>query len=458
MSTRAFFSGRFNVWLGVLGLIAVAAFVMSSLVLHTGHTIQVEFVPAAVTGTRPPIYATDPDDAWNRIFRCLFTRAVKARLSSEFPEGAPFASTDYGHFSRELSVSTRAFDRVENGDRAIEPIYPSFLSYAGACRVLSEPLYSQLRQALADALEEETQRPPLDRALMQSDVWAAYDRLYRLASFSGEGGEELHGRREQLLRLLARFIRKLALTRGEIETLPDNYAEASSTLDLPKLFDPRSGWMEIQWRPDRVHDASADDRRVARVFIRPASTPKDKQEFLNSLRDERDVSSKLDAVALVIQNLLIDSCGEIVPSSLTYDVQIRRRVKDDRGAFTKTEVEEYELSRQLLRGEPASGGLVGANDRTPAYLPAAGNDYEFASTQVTLRRDTTPILATLRSRCVACHAQDVSVVFTFTTTFRPPFPPVAELDPSHNDHAFFVVHRKTGREDFRALSEQEMKR
>jgi len=36
------------------------------------------------------IYAQDPNDAWNRIFYFLFSRRIQARLSDEFPEGAPF--------------------------------------------------------------------------------------------------------------------------------------------------------------------------------------------------------------------------------------------------------------------------------------------------------------------------------------------------------------------------------
>lgn len=440
-------------WPTVLVLVA-AALIITSLIVLAGRGPQSDFAPATATGVRPAVYAPDPDDAWNRIFYSLFTRAVKAHLSSEFAEGAPLARTQYGQFPHELSISTRLFERVETGDRAVEPLYPSFFSSAGVSQVLSEPLYSQLRQALTDALEEKTARPPLDRALMQSDVWAAYDLLYRHSSFEGAESRQLLERRGRLLPLLARFVKKLALTRSEIEALPDNYAAASGSRNLPELFDPTSGWLEVEWLPGRKHDDSADYRRAARVFVKPTSTPPDKQDFVNSLRHAPDVDSKLDAAALVIQNLLIDRDGEVVPSRLTYDVQVRRHIKDVRGALIKTEVEEYELSRRLLLSETASGGLVGSDEKAPAYLPAAGNDYGFASTQLDRRGDAAPILATLRSRCVSCHGQDVGAVFTFGAILPPPLPPVALLNPSGNDHAFLVARRKMGREDFRALNEQ----
>jgi hypothetical protein len=430
-----------------------SALVLSALLAMLRHESQAAPAWTSAAGVRSAVYAPDPDDSWNRIFSSLFTRAVRARLSSELPEGAPFARTEYVQLPHELSVSTRTFERVETGDRAIEPLYPSFFTSAGASQVLSEPLYSQFKQALEDALGEDTARPPLDRALMQTDVWAAYDLLYNRFSFEGEGDRQFRERRDQLLPLIARFIKKLALTRGEIEKLPDNYAAAGKN-KLPALFDPASGWLEIEWHPERSHDHSADYRRAARVFVKPASQPRDKQEFLDSLRDATDIASKVDGFALVIQNLLIDNDGEVVPSRLTYDVQIRRTVGDTRGAFVRMDVEEYELSRRLLLTDPASGGLVGADEKAAAYLPAAGNDYSFASAQFGRRTSEPPVLSTLRARCVACHSQDTAVAFTFSTNQPRPFPPVIQLNPHDDERALFVARRKMAREDFRALEDQ----
>lgn len=90
----------------------------------------------------PPVYSSDPNDAWNRMFS-LFTRTVKAHVSVDFADRAPFGQIQYVQFPHELSVSTRMFERIEMGDRAIEPLYPSFLSSVGTSQVLSEPLYSQ---------------------------------------------------------------------------------------------------------------------------------------------------------------------------------------------------------------------------------------------------------------------------------------------------------------------------
>jgi len=107
------------------------------------------------------VYAADPNDSWNRIFQLLFTRTVKARLSSEFKEGAPFTRAE-GMGVPALQISTRVFAQAEIGDRAIEPLYPSFFA-PGALQVLTEPRYSQLKQALTDALNERALRPPVAR-------------------------------------------------------------------------------------------------------------------------------------------------------------------------------------------------------------------------------------------------------------------------------------------------------
>ena len=101
--------------------------------------------------TPQSIYAANPDDPWNRIFYSLFTRQVEARLSNDFPEGAPFGDLDA---MRHLQVSTRLIERFETGDRAIDPLYPSFINLKGARQVLEEPRYSLFVAALSDAGEK----------------------------------------------------------------------------------------------------------------------------------------------------------------------------------------------------------------------------------------------------------------------------------------------------------------
>ncbi len=398
------------------------------------------------------VYAPDPADAWNRIFFCLFTRKVQTRLSDDFQEAKPLDPVKV----RGLAISKGSFERIEGGDRAIEPFYPShFVGYGqGPFERWVSPRFSQLKQALEEALREKTDPPPLARAMMQSDIWAAYDRL----SAYEEQRREDRERRQQVLALFARFMKKLALTPQEIQALPNNYATAPQ---LPDLFSAESQWLEILWFPERIHEDFADYRRVARVFVKPVSPPIDKIAFLNGLRQANDISGRLSAVALVSQNLLVDRHGKIMASPLTYEVQVRRFLKNRDGKLVGVAVEQFELSRRLLLSNPKSGGFEFLEKTAPVYLASGGNDLDFASDVHDGKPDRQPVLVRLKTRCTECHEEHTKSVFTFDLHNRrfeyqriAPDPPVALLKPLLNEHAQFVIQRKSERKEFSALQER----
>jgi hypothetical protein len=384
------------------------------------------------------VYAADPNDSWNRIFRLLFTRTIKTDMSSDFPEAGPFVSAEAMSVPG-LRVSTRRFERMEIGDRAIEPLYPSFLDIgiSEARYVLTEPHYSEFKQALSEALKEPKARPPIARALMQSDVWAAYDVLF--ATYGGGGKSE-----QILLSLLAQFVRKLALSEPELRALPNNYSAAIKSHNLPNLFSPDGGWIEIQLLPNRWHDHAANYRRASRVFVKPLQMPLDRAAFVETLKHNQLID-QLEAVALVVQNLLIDTSGKVVPSPIYSDLQIRRFANNKKG---KAEASEYELSRRLLLTDPASGGFVESDDMAPAYLATAGNDLGFATP---MRSTDVPVLAALRTRCAQCHDSTLTHQMTFSIHDFPPVPLVTVLVSTQNDRALYVAKRKEQRTDYKSL-------
>ena len=399
------------------------------------------------------IYAADPHDSWNRIFYLLFTRPIKFRLTEDFGhEGSFVLVSTIGKPS--LPVTSQIFERIESGDRAIDPLYPNFLSAKGAESVLVDPQFSDLEQALKDALAESTPRSPLHRALMQADVWAAYDILSRVRETNGQLGERIRA----LLRSLDQFIGKLALTSEEIATLPRNYSTSQSEQGLPDVFDDNSGWMEVEWLPYRLHDESADHRRAARVFLKPATKAQKFLADVNATLGQRkypltDQTGILDGAALVTEDLLIDSHGRAVPSPLTHEVQLRTFVKDGQGKFKETVVTQYELSRKLLLANPSSGGFIRLGADYPAYLPSSGNDYTFASPSLGEKTRDFPILGYLRRRCESCHGPDITSVFTFMMKDDPRRspPPVRQLRPADDMHAAYVATEKMKQPNFRSL-------
>jgi len=228
---------------------------------------------------------------------------------------------------------------------------------------------------------------------------------------------------------------------------------------LPPLFDESSGWIEVEWFPDREHDRSADYRRAARVFVKPRTEP---QRFLDELTDllrrnpglSPELKGVLDGVALVTEDLLIDSNARVERSPLTFEVQVRSFVRNSGGTFNKTTIAEYELSRKLLLANPSSGGLVRVDPEDPAYLPTAGNDYTFASPTLGEQTPQSPILGSLRGRCVACHGEDAGAFFTFARVplpkpWRPPA--VRQLKSTDDPHAAYVAKCKMNQADFKGL-------
>lgn len=400
------------------------------------------------------IYAPDPEDAWNQVFFLLFTRTIASRVMAD---GAPaFASGD-----DRLALSDRRVTRIESGDRAIDPLYPSWLWMGSTAfdfdrdsswRVLREPHYSRLVGALQGVQRTASSRPPLARALMQADLWSVHDMLDAMTRLqrgrvSGDRAER-EQRAQALLPRVAATMRALALSGEEIARLPDTYSAAATALGLPDLLGDRSDWMEIRWFPQRSHELAADHRRAARVFFRPAERPNDAAAFLGRFREgQGDNLAALESVALLVQLLLVGSDGTVVPSPITYEVQLRGTAARLRGV----EIPQYELSRRQLLSSPAIGGLVGFDANAPAYLPMAGNDFSFATPP---RLDGEPVLAPLGARCALCHgsAPGVGHLMTFAHTFPGrPVPPVVRLVAAQNVHSRDVARRKMELEEFKTL-------
>ena len=393
------------------------------------------------------VYASDLNDSWNRVFRALFTRTTQVHMSSDFPQAAPFVPFTEAMTTPNLKISKSTFERTEIGDRAIDPLYPSFFSDEGTRQVLTTRLAAELKYALDAAMHESKSRPLIARALMQSDAWAAYDELFH--HFPRRGDSEWMGAmRVTLLGQLRLFIKQLALTDEEIRSLRNNYADAVATKHLPDLFATDSGWIEIELLSRRQHDDSAGFRRAARVFIKPRKTPVDATAFVESLKHHEHLED-VEAVGLVVQNLLLNKQGQIVSSPLISDAQFLF-FKDNNGARpVDAQAKQFELSRHLLLTAPQTGGLVEFDEKSPAYLTAAGNDYTFMSRM--LKGIDAPVLVPLRKRCAQCHFQSLTTIRTYSIHDFPPVPSVRVLNRSDNERARYVATLKMQQKNYKSL-------
>ena len=428
-------------------IVTLTCAVVASCVGPAGTSVDVVPAPAFISDNPDAIYAADPNNSWNRIFRALFTRTIKHRLSDAFPEGAPFVQVRVEMGSIPLRISKEQFSRTEIGDRAIEPLYPTFLTIDGPLQALSEPRFSDLTTALREAIDETRDRSPVERALMQADVWAAYDILYARRTGIERAGADHSAHNAKLLDLLRHFVRKLALSSEEITSLKNNYLVAVTKNKLPNLFSTNSGWLEIELLPHRLHDDTTNYRRAARVFVKPRATPADPAQFVESLKHNQE-GDKVEAVALVVQNLLIDKSGRVVPSPLFADVQFRFFANDRATGAVSAKPQQLELSRRKLLTEPISGGFVEFSATSRAYLTSAGNDYDFATP---IQEADAPVVVPLRTRCTQCHAGSLTHLMTYSIHYIPPVPTVRILKPENQERVFYVARLKEEREDFKSL-------
>jgi len=102
-----------------------------------------------------------------------------------------------------------------------------------------------------------------------------------------------------------------------------------------------------------------------------------------------------------------------------------------------------------------AGGLIRFDEGDPAYLPAAGNDFTFASgleVSASGERDIS-VMGSLRARCSRCHGSDVAVLFTFSQ-HDPEIGQIKILNSRKNEHAQYVVERKTKLPSWKSLRGQ----
>src|ERR1700723_1499343 len=312
------------------------------------------------------IYASDPGQIWNRLFRLFYVRHTGDGQQYGGDELAPY-----------LWWQTKYLLSGSSHDEAL--------------KLLDEFLGQHSESAVTD---------PLRRALFQGDLLAIYDWLSLPRDEQTEGRSDLQNR-------VTEIIRRLALSKDQIRKLPDNYEDAVRSHVLPTnypadpqhpflpadLFDPRGPWVclgEQQGRPVASdHLEFFDGRSIFLVFFQVPGGRTKTLEYLAKLRDipktwganpdllpylrdgQADLAGSVPypeppqfpigtRMALVRQIVLIDSDGNPTRTKLTESVQMRiyRAIHFDLGG-TGTHSQdffEFTISREgLFSGH--NGGL-----------------------------------------------------------------------------------------------------
>jgi hypothetical protein len=369
------------------------------------------------------IFDPDPAHIWNRLYNALLVR--------EDVQG-----TQYGADSLDPPLWLESEYLLADS------------SHTRAVRVLDEFLQTHAENLIRD---------PLKRAILQRDLWAVFDWSVQQSSASQRPHYDREKRELQMR--LAEALKRLALSPKEIESLPDNYAQALASGEFakdydpaheegpflpPDLFSPRGPWVYIDPSPEafssggvaQAHVQAFSGRSRFLVFIRLPGGRKATLDYLqtiwnfpepwvhgsDSAPDQARVNPDLPSfpagteVALVRQMTLFDNQGTLAPAPITESVQIRAyhaittTPARDFGSGDMTQViknsgqdfYEIKFSRPELFASRA-GGLkaTGPAEKELSTFQQQGDDeIEELSEHPKLKEMWPPELQT----CLSCHS------------------------------------------------------
>jgi hypothetical protein len=386
--------------------------IVSFLLLHAVLMGQSATPPNAGGSATPPgLYDPNPQSIWNRLNEALFIRSDQSGVR-------------YGDDALDLLLWPDT-EYLLSGQ-----------SHQRALAVLDEVLRAHAENLIRD---------PLKRALLQRRLWAVFDWSTQRRNHDRE-------RRELQVRL-AEVLRRLAPTRKEIDSLPDNYARALASgafareydpahRDRPflpsDLFQPRGPWVCIRGDDGPVaesHVGGFSGRSRFLVFVRLPEGRKATLEYFASLWNVPQpwVDGQLDVgrgalnpdlpqfpvgteVALVRQMILFDNQGTLVATPITESVELRvyrsitarhdrNNVRVDWPA-ARVEQDFYEVRlspSQLVEGQAGALRAVARGEKEFPLFSTQGDDvFEV----VAGRQDPS---ATFRNSlilagCAACHS------------------------------------------------------
>lgn len=360
-------------------------------------------------GKQAAIYDSNPNHIWNRLYRSLCLRTAKTGHQYGGDQLDPILWSETDHLL-------------------------SGPSYEGAIKSLDEFLATNAERSITD---------PLKRALLQHDLWAVFD-------WSTQRHNNFAPQRRALQIRLAQAIRRLALSKKQLEELPRNYLDAVASKAFatrydptqpqtpflpPDLFEPESSWVPLSVIGGEVAAASHVSEFFGRsVFLIFMRLPEGREATLSYLKKLADFPqpwiqdprtpgrllpnpslpqfSAGTQLALVRQMMLIDNQGNLVPTKLTEQVQVRVHLTtmgtireavlvDSNKAREALSVIELKLSREkLISGK--SGGLraVAPDEKEFPLFQSHGVDlFQRAGENEAIENRMRPVLRS----CSHCH-------------------------------------------------------
>jgi hypothetical protein len=327
------------------------------------------------------IYDRNPEHLWNRVYRQLYRRTSATGDEYGSDELDPLLWLD----------TTYLLDGT---------------SYQETLNVLDEFLSTHAEYLIRD---------PLKRAMFQRDLWAVFD-------WAASRSEPFASQRQALMTRLAQIIRKVALSREEILSLPDNYTleieEETFPADVPidnsgaaflpsDIFHPERAWVPIGREGGPVAMTHTESfpffgRSVFLVYVRWPGGREASLKFIESLNTGLPPVPAVGLdLALARRMMLIDESGDLTLSPLVESIQLRH-------FSSRRHFHDFELNRVRLLGGKG-GGLALKTDLFMLFM-GHGDVFEFP--------DIPEMQAAIPEICKACHFEYPRSIISYS---RDPF-------------------------------------
>lgn len=303
----------------------------------------------------------------------------------------------------------------------------------------------------------------VQRALMQRHLWEVYDTTvpysWRI--------HDLQPRAEARPKI-ASLIRRLALSRAEILSLPNTMVATAESGGFATAHDPRepfrpffpvdlnashSSWVCIGVSGHPIsgirHTEKLNFRSTFLHFIR---LPNGREETLKYLAKRLESNFPIGTeVALIEQAFLISDEGEMILSPLVVSVQLRAFLEVDRHAYlarpeaTQAVAEFVMQPREMIQGRAAMKALRPADHR----YGAGDEEMQDFTSYDPFERSAMPKTTRLNI-CVRCHGRG-GIRSMNTVGFRSPRRTLREGDP--DSIASATVIRKQEDESWKTLQQ-----
>jgi len=381
---------------------------------------------------------------------------------AEPPPSLNIYDSDPAHLWNRLHGVLRVRETARDGFVGVDSVDP--ILWSNTKHLLEGEGYLRAVEVLDEFVTKRGERlidDPLKRAILQRDLWAIFDwTCGRDGHQRGEYAKE----RAALQTRLATAIRRLALTREQIDRLPNTYAAAvasgrfakapdaanpASPFLPPDLLDPTGPWLDLFRSGEGIvaslHVRSFDARSTFNAFLRHPNGREGGIAYLKQLsefpepyipaKDERgrqqlNLNPKLPQfpagtqIALLRRAMLIDADGKLAPTNLVETIQFRVYLIDPAAAKGKREEQSFHEFNFTRRDLFADAGraihAVGPDETDILHVQFAGHGIDWIEAPLNRPDEIRRLKAPVINACFSCHGRaGIFSVNAYTRFFGP---------------------------------------